>query len=184
LFLVDGIIGMDGKGPAQGDPRKVGAMISGTDPLAIDLHVSRMVGLRSDNIPILRAAFGQERISEDERIDVSGSGKGIYLKDKFKPSSGGITSVLTPRPVRRAVIGLTTRKPKISHKRCVGCGVCKANCAGDAITIKNGKARIDNSKCIRCYCCHELCPHDAVYLSARETGFLDRVIDIFYHITT
>ena len=182
LFLVDGIIGMDGKGPARGRPRKVGAIISGTNPLAIDLHVARMVGLRPDNIPILQAGFQQGRISEDERIDVSGSGNEIFLKEKFKPSSGGIVSVLTPGPVRRAVIGLTTRKPKISHRRCVGCGVCRVNCAGNAITIRNGKARIDYSKCIRCYCCHELCPHDAVYLTARETGFLDRVIDIVYHV--
>jgi uncharacterized protein (DUF362 family)/NAD-dependent dihydropyrimidine dehydrogenase PreA subunit len=184
LFLVDGIIGMDGKGPAQGRPRKVGAIISSTDPLAIDLHISRMVGLKPDNVPILQAGFELGRISEDEQIELTGNGKDIHLKERFIPASGGVTSLMMPRPIRRTIINLTTRKPKISHKKCVGCGVCRDNCAGDAIKIKNSKARIEYSKCIRCYCCHELCPHDAVYLNMRETGLPDRLIDIVYHWVT
>ncbi|MGA1866346.1 MAG: DUF362 domain-containing protein [Thermoplasmatota archaeon] len=184
LFVVDGIIGMDGKGPSQGRPRKVGAILSGIDPVAMDLHVARMVGLKPDKIPILHAAFVQGRISEDENVNVSGNGKDLRLKEKFIPASVGPIALLMPRPIRRIVINLSTRKPKISHRRCVGCGVCETNCAGEAITIKNGKARIDHSRCIRCYCCHELCPHDAVYLTAKETGFLDRAIDIVYHIIT
>jgi uncharacterized protein (DUF362 family)/Pyruvate/2-oxoacid:ferredoxin oxidoreductase delta subunit len=184
LFLVDGIIGMDGKGPAQGRPRKVGVIISGTDPLAIDLHIARMVGLKPDNLPILQAGFELGSISEDEDIETSGSGRDLRLDEKFKPASGGVTSLMMPRPIRRSIINLTTRKPKISHKRCVGCGICRDNCAGDAIKIKNSKAKIEYSKCIRCYCCHELCPHDAVYLTMKESGLPDRLIDIVYHWVT
>ncbi|MFW3147052.1 MAG: DUF362 domain-containing protein, partial [Thermoplasmatota archaeon] len=184
LFLVDGIIGMDGKGPAQGRPRNIGTILSGTDHFAIDLHVCRMVGLDPDGTSIFKVAFEQKRISNDEELKISGSGKDFRLKEKFKPSSGGIGNLLVPKPIRRTLINLTASKPKISHKKCVGCGVCRQNCAGEAIEIKNKKARIAYSKCIRCYCCHELCPHDAVYVNFRDAGILNRLIDIGYNIFT
>ncbi|MGA1793715.1 MAG: DUF362 domain-containing protein [Thermoplasmatota archaeon] len=184
LFLVDGIIGMDGKGPAQGRPREVGTILSGTNHLAIDLHVCRMVGLEPDDTTIFQAAFEQKRIKKDESLAVSGDGSDFRLKERFKPSSGGIGNLLVPRPIRRTLINLTTSKPKISHNKCVGCGVCKHNCAGNAIEIKNKKARITYSRCIRCYCCHELCPHDAVYVNFRDTGVLNRLIDIGYQLFT
>jgi uncharacterized protein (DUF362 family)/Pyruvate/2-oxoacid:ferredoxin oxidoreductase delta subunit len=184
LFLVDGIIGMDGRGPSQGRVREVGTILSGADHLAIDLHVCRMVGLDPEKIAIFQAAFEQKRIEKDEELAISGDGRDLRLKDRFIPSSGGIGDLLVPGPIRRTLINLTTSKPKISHKKCVGCGVCKQNCAGDAIQIKDERAKITYSKCIRCYCCHELCPHDAVYVNFRDTGILNRLIDIGYRLFT
>ena len=69
------------------------------------------------------------------------------------------------RPVVRPLVDrfLTTR-PRIDHKRCVGCGKCAESCPAHTITLRDGKAWIDDSKCIRCYCCHEMCPIRAIHV--------------------
>jgi len=53
-------------------------------------------------------------------------------------------------------------KPRVSQKRCVGCGVCKKNCANDAIYFENKKAIIDDTKCVGCGRCIGVCPEDAI----------------------
>lgn len=184
LFLVDGITGMEGRGPSQGEPRKVGTLISGTDPYLIDLHVARMVGLDPNRLPITKAAHEQGRIEIDQQVALSGNGKDIKTEKPFKPAKGGSIATRPPRFLKRIIISLSTNKPKISRKNCIGCGVCGENCAGDAIDIVNEKAKIHYSKCIRCYCCHELCPYGAVYLTMRESGLVNYIGDISYNYFT
>ncbi|MBN1390553.1 MAG: DUF362 domain-containing protein [Candidatus Thermoplasmatota archaeon] len=181
LFLVDGIIGMDGKGPSRGDPRNIRAIVSGTDHTIIDLQVCRMTGLKPEKTPIMIAAEEQGLITFDQEILVTGDKKGLRLKKAFKPAKGGGIITDPPRYLRDIMVRIATRKPIISHRKCVGCGVCRDNCAGEAITVIKGKARIQYSKCIRCYCCHELCPHGAVYLTINESGLVNYIEDKAYN---
>lgn len=53
-------------------------------------------------------------------------------------------------------------KPHVEQDVCIGCGMCKKNCAHSAITIENRKASIDHSKCVGCGRCIGACPTDAV----------------------
>lgn len=168
LFLVDGIIGMEGKGPARGDPRPVGAIISGTDHFEIDRYVIDMTGLKPENIPLITVAEDMGFPNLNSKPEITGSGSDLRIDPPFKGSTNRSLMRNLPHTVRRSLINLTTAKPTIRKKNCVGCGVCRDNCAGDAIKIIHGKARIEYGKCIRCYCCHELCPHDAVGLRERN----------------
>lgn len=61
-------------------------------------------------------------------------------------------------------------KPRISEKRCIGCGVCQKNCAHDAITITDKKASINHDKCVGCGRCLGMCPMDAVRDAGDETN--------------
>lgn len=45
LAIVDGIIGMEGDGPLNGTPKPLGALIMGTDPLAVDASCCRLMML-------------------------------------------------------------------------------------------------------------------------------------------
>ena len=166
LFLVDGIIGMDKKGPSWGRLRDIGVIVSGTDNRLLDLFISRMVGLDPKSLPITRQILSDLEFDPYDVIEPKGEASDFRLKEQFAPATGVPLATDPPKFIRRLLIHLTTGKPKIDKKKCVGCGVCRDNCAGSAIDIINGKARIDYSKCIRCYCCHELCPHDAVKISS------------------
>ncbi|MFO0816138.1 MAG: DUF362 domain-containing protein [Gemmatales bacterium] len=50
LAIVDGIIGMEGDGPLNGQAREMGALIMGNDPLAVDATCARMMGFRAEKI--------------------------------------------------------------------------------------------------------------------------------------
>jgi ferredoxin len=61
-----------------------------------------------------------------------------------------------------------SQKPKVSRRKCKGCGKCRDHCPVKAIEMKpRGKNRppyasFDYGKCIRCFCCQELCPFNLV----------------------
>ena len=61
-------------------------------------------------------------------------------------------------------------KPYISTEDCIGCGMCRKNCAHDAITITNKKAFIDHNKCVGCGRCIGACPRDAVLPASDESN--------------
>ena len=61
-------------------------------------------------------------------------------------------------------------KPGVNTKRCIGCGICRKNCAHDAITIVDKKASIDHSKCLGCGRCLGMCPMDAVRAANDESN--------------
>lgn len=61
-------------------------------------------------------------------------------------------------------------KPRISQKKCIGCGACKRNCAHSAITLVERKASIDHSKCVGCGRCIGVCPVDAVKAASDESN--------------
>jgi len=52
--------------------------------------------------------------------------------------------------------------PKITRKKCVGCGECVEHCAQSAISLREGKAGIDPKKCIGCGECILICGNKAI----------------------
>ncbi len=54
-------------------------------------------------------------------------------------------------------------KPRVSQKKCIGCGRCVNICAHGAPVITGGKAAIDVDKCVGCGRCLGLCPMDAIH---------------------
>lgn len=55
--VVDGIIGMEGSGPMQGDPVSSGVVLIGTDPVAVDAVAATVMGFDWRRIPMIREAF-------------------------------------------------------------------------------------------------------------------------------
>lgn len=43
--IVDGIVGMEGNGPIQGDPRPMGVLVFGGDPVAVDATCARLMSI-------------------------------------------------------------------------------------------------------------------------------------------
>lgn len=73
LALMDGIVGMEGRGPVNGKPRRLNVILASRDLVALDATAMRLVGLdphRARHI-VLAARQGLGRISFDE-IEVDG----------------------------------------------------------------------------------------------------------------
>jgi len=56
LQIVDGIVGMQGNGPIQGDPVHAGLLVFGDDPVATDVTAARLMGLDPSRIPSIAQA--------------------------------------------------------------------------------------------------------------------------------
>ena len=162
LFIVDAIVGMEGEGPAQGDPRRIGLIESGSDNIELDAHLCRVCGIEYGSVPIFSALRTFDVAFQFENIQVSGDGPRFKLDPPFvMPRTSAILGD-PPDFLKRIVRSLWSPKPVIDKGKCNSCGICSKNCAGNAIEMKKDRARIDMSRCIRCFCCHELCPQGAV----------------------
>lgn len=73
LSIMDGIIGMEGEGPGEGSPRKVGIILASEDAVALDAVASTIIGYAPLQIPTIRIA-SQRRLGEAnlEKIEIMG----------------------------------------------------------------------------------------------------------------
>jgi len=73
--VIDGVYAMDGPGPINGRTRKLGYIISSTDPIACEAVCAKLIGRQAEDFPILRTAkkigFGTTDI---EKINIRGDG--------------------------------------------------------------------------------------------------------------
>ena len=72
LFIVDGLIGMEGTGPSAGSPIKMDTVIIGDNPYLIDLVCARLVGCEYHELPVIKEAMDSGRITK-EIIDTANS---------------------------------------------------------------------------------------------------------------
>jgi uncharacterized protein (DUF362 family) len=153
LIIVDGIIGMQGQGPASGNPVNVGVILAGENAIAMDIAVCKMLGIEPVGIPVLKRAKVRG-LWPKEIIYPILTPDDVKYKDFILPSTADyiLTGKKTPE-----------QSPRITSK-CNSCGLCVEICPKKVITIASQRAQIDYSGCIKCYCCHEVCPEEAIEL--------------------
>jgi len=64
--IVDGVVGMEGNGPIQGNPKAVGVLVAGTDMTAVDATCCRIMRINPAGISYLRLAAGPNRLREED----------------------------------------------------------------------------------------------------------------------
>jgi uncharacterized protein (DUF362 family)/NAD-dependent dihydropyrimidine dehydrogenase PreA subunit len=153
LFIMDGIIGMQGDGPAGGEPVDLGVLLASEHAIAMDLAVCDMIGIEPIGIPTLRQA----------KIRHLWPTKIVY--PLLFPQDAKYYGFRLPSTADYLSTGRKTpHRSPIPTDKCTACGQCVEICPKNAIRIMNQKAWIDYSKCIRCYCCAEICPDEAIDL--------------------
>jgi uncharacterized Fe-S center protein len=74
--------------------------------------------------------------------------------------------------------------PKITAKKCTGCGECVAHCAQEAIHInlETEKAVIDPAKCVGCAECILVCPYGNIQIQWNESipVFMKKMVEYAY----
>ena len=156
--VMDGILGMEGKGPSHGKPVNSGVVLASSDCVALDIIAAEMIGFDPIQIPTTAGAL-KKGFGNHCPLVVGTPLKEVKMK--FKPSSGGISTA--PPFLTRHFGKLFTIRPRINQEKCIRCGACYLNCSPQAVEkLKDGSFRINPEKCILCYCCRELCPNDAV----------------------
>ena len=180
LYIMDGVIAMEGNGPRGGTPKQMNVILFSTDPIALDATMCRLMNL--DPALVLTNRAGSEM------------GLGTYLEEEIQLLGDPIEPLVAcdfqvnrepqeykPQKERPSFIkNAITPRPYILAERCVRCGICVNMCPVTPKAVDWHDGNKDNppsyqyDRCIRCYCCQEICPENAIQI---KVPFLRRIID-------
>ena len=177
LYIMDGIVAMEGNGPTSGDPVPMNVLLVSKDPVALDSVFCHLINLSPEMVPTnyhgekMGLGFWQEEhmellLSEDGGREITLTeaedkfGKADFHVDRRRARSGAWVRM-------SRFFNVFQKKPYVDREKCVKCGVCVESCPveGKAITFADGRKNppvYNYKKCIRCFCCQEMCPHKAI----------------------
>ena len=174
LYVMDGIVAMEGNGPGSGAPVQMNVMLMSTDPVALDSVFSRLVYLKPEMVPtnyhgekMGLGTWKEEEITlltPDGEISMSEAVK-RYGNPQFNVDRTEVRKNIWTRMA--GALNIFQKKPYIEADKCVRCGICVQSCPvpGKAVDFRKGKDKppvYDYKKCIRCFCCQEMCPKKAI----------------------
>jgi uncharacterized protein (DUF362 family) len=79
--IVDGIVGMEGDGPIQGEPKASGIVVMGPDAVAVDATCARLMSILPERIGYLREADAFLGNAGEDRIELVGEPLEAYRQD-------------------------------------------------------------------------------------------------------
>ena len=157
LYIMDGIMAMEGNGPGSGDPTPMNVILLSADPVALDSVFARLVYLKPEMVPTNyhgeKMGLGTWKEEEIEVSLVSEEGKGSVSGKCVEENSNERISVqaisvsdLVKRfgnpkfnvdrtQVRRNIwtkmakaLNIFQKRPYIEGDKCVRCGICVKSC--------------------------------------------------------
>jgi uncharacterized protein (DUF362 family)/Pyruvate/2-oxoacid:ferredoxin oxidoreductase delta subunit len=162
LFIVDGVVGMQGNGPASPDLREIGLILASDNGVALDAVIAEMMGCDPGRLRFLQKAreigLGDFDLSTMEIV-----GELKKLKDFKLPPLGG-EAVFHNETIQGLIHQRTILRPEVDPELCTGCGTCIDHCAVSALAMTEGLPSVDADTCITCFCCQEMCPEKAIVL--------------------
>ena len=165
LYIMDGIVAMEGNGPGSGDPAPMNVMLMSRDSVALDSVFCNLIHLNPEMVPTNyhgeKMGLGTWRSEEIEIVTPSGE---ISMKDAVAQYGNPYFDV-DRRVVRSGMwerlakaLNIFQKKPYIEPERCIRCGICVKSCPvpDKAVDFRKGRENppvYDYKKCIRCFCC-------------------------------
>ena len=177
LFIMDGIVAMEGNGPQHGTPCAMNVLLLSSDPVALDATICRLIDLDPKLVlPIQHGAeFG---LGIADGIEYVGDPIDSFVNTDFEVNRSMLSTTEEPGRPSRMARRFVVPRPVIRATRCTRCGTCVSVCPVDPKAIEfHGAGRAappvhDYQRCIRCYCCQELCPEGAIEVSTPLLGLL------------
>lgn len=176
--VMDAIVSMEGPGPAGGMPRHTGLILASSDPTALDVAQSIIMGYDPLSIDLTRELKTRNLTNwhsvediEYPLLHASDLVISDYKRIRQERRTRLFGSLLSPLFTRRIKLRQRRHEPKplFDSETCIGCGRCVQICPGKALSLdKDRHIMADYSACIRCYCCHEVCPVDAITIENNE----------------
>ena len=176
LHIMDGVFGMEGNGPRNGDLRHVGLILLSRNPHALDHCVAKIMNLDPGLVPTLIVAR-DHGLYDPESVDILGEPIENIVIDDYKANRSPESTTGPKRLHLKLLKKWVAPRPVIDTLKCTHCGRCVTVCPSKpkAIGFLNGRLNppeYNYRDCIRCYCCQEMCPDEAIIV---ETPIIGRL---------
>ncbi len=119
--------------------------------------------------------IGKEIIEADSRIAVA-----HFQGPELSVFGGAIKNLGMGCASRRGKLAQHSGvAPKVTAKKCVGCGDCLGHCSQKAISLEEEKAKIDDKKCIGCGECILICLNSAIDINWAQSipEFMENMVE-------
>lgn len=200
LYIMDGIMAMEGNGPRNGRPRFAGLLLVSKDPVLLDAFAASVMGLDPQSIDTVMAGhasgLGISDLQAAQMIlyDLR-DGQPASSRERVGRAADFVSELwipdFVPAETQRSVMGMLARlgapivkgqimnRPTIDSKLCTRCGICVRACPLEPPAVdrrqKNAVPDYQYTRCIRCYCCQEVCPAGAIHVRKTLLGRLLRM---------
>jgi ferredoxin len=173
LVIMDGILAMEGYGPASPETRRVNKILAATDAVALDTVEAKIVGFSVADVPYLTIAR-QLGLGETDLNAIEVVGEISTIQEYHRPVppessfsyKAGVGSGRTSREFFRTRVAY---RPVFSVEKCdQECTACVDACPSGALTREPAAPVLDPDKCMLCSACKESCDHEAVRLEPNE----------------
>ncbi|MFT4974534.1 MAG: hypothetical protein ACI8S6_000417 [Myxococcota bacterium] len=202
LILVDGLIGMEGNGPGDGEPYRLGQLMMSDDAFLNDAVVSRLVGLSVEQIPYLGHArdagvLTPALLSEIARTvpviravkpapprsrlaELADSRKLLWLKKAVRPLTQheSVLKLAYKLNIVQDVYSFEEDTVEGVRRTKSDCGACQkcADACPTGLSVDEIGVKIDAESCIGCMYCWWVCPDEAISLTG-DVGYLKRQVE-------
>ena len=174
LTVLDGIWGMEGRGPANGNPRPFNLLAASDNALHLDLAVCQALEVPLKRFPLYRVALERGLISPElSELSLAGDDPGQFGGGIDLPKLDAMN--ILPGWLDRMARHQLVAKPVQEPEDCEACMKCMRICPAKCLSFEGKKARFDYDACIRCYCCQEVCPQNAISF---KQGLLVRIMNL------
>ena len=162
FFIVDGVMAMEGNGPASPDLRQIDLILAADNAVALDAVIATMMGCDPGRLRFLMKAkelgMGDYDLSN---IEIIGD---LRVIPNFKLPPLGGEAIHGNKAIEGLFESRAILRPRIDPGLCTGCGTCIAQCPVSALTMGDRLPLVDTDRCITCFCCQEICPVKAITL--------------------
>jgi Pyruvate/2-oxoacid:ferredoxin oxidoreductase delta subunit len=173
LYIMDGIMAMEGNGPMGGDPRKMNILLFSADPVALDATVCRIINVNPEfSLTVTMGKEAGQGTYLEQEIEILGDPIASFKNPEFNINREPLSKIRTGGRVARFINDLIIPKPIINENNCLKCGICVKMCPVDPKALDWHDGNHKNTptykyeRCIRCYCCQEVCLEKAIQLKA------------------
>jgi len=162
FFVVDGLVAMEGNGPASPDLRQIDLILAADNAVALDAVIATMMGCDPGRLRFLRKAkelgLGDYDFAKTEIIgDLS-----VIPNFKLPPLGG--EAMQGDRVMEGFFHSRAVLRPRVDPALCSSCGTCVSQCPVSAIIMTDKLPQVEVNSCITCFCCQEICPVKAITL--------------------